>query len=803
MLHKTRLGWVLAGRYPMNHSKCRSVNNFHASVSNAELDNHLKEFWHLEDAQTLFSKPQSPDERRCSEHFAKNVARDASGRFVVKLPVIHEKLNSIGDSRATALRRFYSVKKRLNRDPKLKASYIQFMNEYAAGHMKPMREATETNGIPPYYLPHHPVIKGTNEAAKIRVVFDGSCKGSLGSSLNDALLIGPVVQQDLISIVIRFRTLRYVFCADIIKMYRQIVVHESQRHLQRIFWRADPLGKVLVYELTTVTYGTSSASFLATRCLTYLAELEAHNFPTGSKHVINDFYVDDCLSGADSLAHAKLIRDEIIALLQKGSFQLSKWASNSSELLEPDRHDTCRLIEFDKNPESRILGIRWNPTSDYFHFYVTANSLSNSVTKHPILSEVSRLFDPLGLLGPVIVIGKLIIQELWQLNVSWDETIPSTTHTKWSRLKNQLSILNDLQIPRLTKFTTSSKRLQIHGFCDASQIAYGACIYIRSEVSDRTYRTELLCSRSRVAPLKAVSLPRLELCSALLLAQLYEKVRSSIDISQIRSFMWSDSTIALHWISSCSRKWSVFVANRVGEIQRTNNIADWRHVSSENNPADILSRGAEPQAHLSSFLWWHGPEFLQHCESSWPPSNSQPLEADIPEQVKNVHVTVAALNCPINKLLNKFSDFNLICRIIAYCLRISEHHKSKYTCTSQLISAGEIQAALRALCVHVQGEAFSNELKSLRINGIIGSASNMLPLSPFLDSDGLIRVGGRLTNFQLPYSARHPIILPKHNRLTHFIVEFEHNRNLHAGVQGTIAAVRPPTCGPPCRGGGA
>lgn len=307
-----------------------------------------------------------------------------------------------------------------------------------------------------------------DKMSKIRVVFDASCKTTTGISLNDALMVGPVVQQDLISILIRFRFFSYVFSADIIKMYRQVMVDPSQTHLQRILWRNDPADKVDVYELLTITYGTSSASYLATRCLNYHADQYASEYPVGAREVKRGFYVDDFLSGADTLREATIIRDEIIELLELGSFKLSKWASNCPDLLKNIKDRDNELVTIHDDAESCVLGIHWNQDKDVFHFSYHADSNKGAISKRVILSEVSKLFDPLGLLGPIIVIAKLILQNLWKSGIHWDESVPQEIHTSWLKLKSQMPSIDQLRISRCTKFSSNLQSVQLHGFCDAS-----------------------------------------------------------------------------------------------------------------------------------------------------------------------------------------------------------------------------------------------------------------------------------------------------------------------------------------------
>lgn len=325
MMQKTTFGWILAGRFG-NHSPTHNVQAFHASISNSQLSDQITRFWQLEKISE-HSNTFTSVESFCEQHFSENVTRTPEGRYVVKLPTRENAISRFGESRDIALKRLYSLERRFNRDSTLRKQYSQFINEYISlGHMKAIDESFDDHSQS-LYLPHHCVFKSTPSSSKIRVVFDASCKTSTGVSLNDVLMVGPVVQQDLVSILLHFRTYRYVLTCDIIKMYRQIVLHSSQMQLHRILWRGRPTDDVKVYELTTLTYGTSPASYLSTRCLKHLAEQCANDCPLGSIAVSHDFYMDDMLTGADTLTQIKTVRDETIAILRSGGFELSKWAS--------------------------------------------------------------------------------------------------------------------------------------------------------------------------------------------------------------------------------------------------------------------------------------------------------------------------------------------------------------------------------------------------------------------------------------------------------------------------------------------
>ncbi|XP_072751044.1 uncharacterized protein [Anoplolepis gracilipes] len=299
-------------------------------------------------------------------------------------------------------------------------------------------------------MPHHCVIKEESSTTRLRVVFDASCKTTSGVSLNDTLMTGPTLQQDLLSIVVRFRTFKYVLIADITKMYRQILINESQVPLQRILWRNNPNEQLREFELLTLTYGISPASFLAIKSLQTLTKSERQNYPIGAQTVLRDFYVDDLITGSNSMEGALQIRKETTSLLSKG-FKLHKWASNKLELIEniPDASITHSIRNLDKEDVFKTLGIQWNPIDDMFQYMISTDSKSGQRdNKRIILSFIAQIFDPLGLIGPVVLVAKLLVQKLWALQVDWDESLPSDIYTDWSRYKSQMKGLNKIRSPR-------------------------------------------------------------------------------------------------------------------------------------------------------------------------------------------------------------------------------------------------------------------------------------------------------------------------------------------------------------------
>ncbi|MDD9341209.1 MAG: A17 family peptidase, partial [Providencia heimbachae] len=500
--------------------------------------------------------------------------------------------------------------------------------------------------------------------------------------MNDVLYTGPKLQQELFSILLRFRCHRFVFIADIIKMYRQILVTDKHQDFQRILWRDSPNENIKCYKLTTVTYGTSCAPYLAIRCLNKLAEDGDVTHPQAAKIILSDCYVDDVITGADTIDECAALQKELINLLQTGGFKLHKWSSNCSKLLEsiPSADRELKNLSFtDEQGTIKALGLLWNPFRDTFQFSAP-NSLQSPYTKRSILSSIAKIFDPLGLLAPVVLKAKLIIQELWKNKLDWDDTLPLDIQNRWKSFLNQFQLLTTITVPRCLFSTANISSIQYHGFADASMLAYGACIFVRVTYTDGSVSVRLFCAKSKVAPVKNVTLPRLELCAALLLSRLYKHVIGMVDLAVTDTYLWSDSTIVLSWLRTDPNRLRMFVSNRVAEIQDSTNGTLWRHVPSEYNPADIISRGSTAAELKNSDLWWNGPDWLALNNSHWP-CTIPSIKAEIPEQ----RVLLAKRNTDYDfkTIYNKISSFTKLVRVIAYCLRISPKHRQKLNWGSQ------------------------------------------------------------------------------------------------------------------------
>ncbi|XP_058816948.1 uncharacterized protein LOC131680246 [Topomyia yanbarensis] len=795
LLIETVFGWTVSGKISINHPTIPRI--CHLTTVDRSLEQALQKFWELEAVEPC--SVYSVEEKQCEELYATTTTRDSSGRYLVRLPLTRDPLVNLGESRAIAERRFLSLEKRLERDPPTKDAYCKFMDEYERmAHMKKLVDPVDDVN-PHCYLPHHPVFKESSTTTKVRVVSDASCKTSSGFSVNDKQLVGPVVQEDLLSIVMRFRTHPIAIVADIEKMYRQIQLHPKDRPLQRILWRSNRDDPLISYELQTVTYGFASAPFLATRTLLQVAQDEGDKYPASVDAVKQDFYVDDFLSGADDVQSAIRLRQEVSAMLTSAGLPLKKWASNSSEVLaQVPQEDLALLPLHDLQDEQSIstLGLVWEPKSDTMRFKVQLPLPAPVLTKRKVMSYIAQIFDPLGLVGPTITVAKLFMQRLWALKTDagdsyeWDRPLPPRLQGEWKEFHGTLDAISKIRIPRFVS-QIKTETIQLHFFSDASEKAYGACCYVRSE-SAAGIRVQLLTSKSKVAPLATCqSIARLELCAAVLSVSLYEKVMKSLKTS-CEVFFWVDSTIVFYWLQSCPSRWKTFVANRVSTVQSSTASCSWQHVPGESNPADLISRGVNPTDIVNHEFWWIGPQWLGVLPHHWPRTVLPAFDlSTMPESKGNVAVTVAEPSFSA-RLFSRYSSFTKLRRSIAYWMRYFRSLRAAVQKTKpepfDSLSTADLREADLALCRVAQREMFSKELSKITRREPLPASLKWL--KPTMYKDGVIRVGGRLKYAVVSEEMKHPIMLLAKHPLSVLLTEYYHSNLLHAGPQLTLTTLR-------------
>uniref|UniRef100_A0A8D8HDN4 (northern house mosquito) hypothetical protein n=1 Tax=Culex pipiens TaxID=7175 RepID=A0A8D8HDN4_CULPI len=790
-MQNTVFGYIISGKV----TDSASVENTQTTLLCIEpnLDEILQRFWDSEERYE--ERTLTQEEEECERHFVQTHERDEDGRYLVRLPLKTELLPLLGDAHLAAIRRLRSTERRFSNNTKLQTEYVKFMDEYEQlGHMQECKGRFDN---PQFVLPHHAVLREESTTTKTRVVFDGSCRGSTQLSLNDVLYTGATVQPALYDTLINFRIPRYAVTADVEKMFRQIWVHPEDRKYQQICWRKDTSSPVKMFTLNTVTYGLSSSPFHAARVLNQLATDEGHNYPLAAAIVKNGMYVDDVLTGHDDWNTLKESCQQLNNLLKSGGMQLRKWASNEPQLLSEFSPELLAKGEeqlIDDDTTVKTLGLIWNTKKDIFQFKVPELEPRPNFTKRIVASEMAQIFDPLGLLGPVVMYAKLFIQGLWIKTNFWDTDLDPDDHQWWSKYRQLLSSLKCLDVPRQVVYEYPS----IHCFVDASKRGYGCCVYVVSTNKRGKRVSHLLTAKSRVGPTKGQTIPRLELCAALLGSKLVAHLRQFTSITGPVTF-WSDAMIVLHWIRSSNQTWKPFVTNRVTEIQKLTGGCDWKHIPTKENPADLISRGLWPDKLMKKGLWWYGPEIL--INSTNPNNTNIVLTEEEQIQLEEERRSVAALTATEEEqLFTKFvttqSTLFALKRKMAWIIRFTKNCRlDKEKRYLKRLTADELENALLVLVKSTQDQFFSNEIRYLQQNNQIpskdrGFKSQMKTLNPFIDESGLVRISGRLQNAALPFDTKCPIILPYNSHLTLLMMRETHRKALHAGPQLLLAILR-------------
>lgn len=776
----TLLGWILSGKVLENSTSARpQFTSMHIHIE----DDFLKKFWEIENEPNSIEKRQTENEIKCEKFYDSTTKRTKEGRFVVMLPFkTKDPQCQYGKSMEIAARKLVCLEKRLIKNTTTYAEYQRVMEEYVTlNHMALVQEEDIKNPRA-VYLPHHAVVRDDKDTTKLRVVFNASSKGVNNVSLNDDLIVGPKLQQDLRHLLMRWRTHNICIIADLIKMYRQIRVHEEHTEYQRVLWRSSPEKPIQHYKLLTLTFGTACAPYLAVKTLQRLAEMEQSRYPIAADITKRDYYIDDLMTGCETEDEALHIYEEMNLLMNSGGFQLQKWSSNNEVLLQhisKDKHRADQSVPIKVDDTMKVLGICWNRATDNFEYTVNLPEPKQPITKRQVLSDIARLYDPMGWIAPVVVTAKIIIQKLWKAKLEWDDELTPDLMTEWLQYREDLVHTTDILIPRWHKTTRASK-VELHAFSDASRAAYAAAVYLRVVDEHNQVHVNLITAKTKVAQLdKESSIPRLELCGAALAAKLLSEVSQVMGIPKEHLHAWSDSTVVLAWLKGPPSRWATFVSNRVSEILTIMEYEQWGHVSTHLNPADCASRGIKSGELRRHTLWWNGPQWLHR----------QVLDANI-LVVEDTHEeervqSFTILSPEENFAWTKFSSLQKMLRVMSYCKRILNLKlpQDERKVWPKFITVDEINQSLQMCIRQVQGFAFNEDIKQLKSPGRVAKKSAIYCLHPFLDQNGIVRVGGRISQANVSYDQRHPIILPAKSHLTRLLISDAHIKTLHGGPQ--------------------
>ncbi|RXN14933.1 hypothetical protein ROHU_008863 [Labeo rohita] len=540
--------------------------------------------------------------------------KDSNNSWVAPLPFKSPRPR-LPNNRNQALKRLMSLKRNLERKPVTREHFLSFMDKiFKNGHaeLAPPLSKREEQWYLPTFGVYHP-----KKPDQIRVVFDSSAQHS-GISLNDVLLTGPDLNNTLLGVLIRFRKEAIAFTADIEHMFYCFLVREEDRNFLRFLWFQDSdLSKDIVdYRMRVHVFGNSPSPAVAIHCLHQSVQINDFHVDPDVKHfVMRNFYVDDGLKSLPTVEAAISLLKKTQDVLSKSNLRLHKIAANNKEVMEAfpstDYAGDLKVLdlEADTLPMKRSLGLNWDLHTDCFLFSVCDEV--KPYTRRGVLSTINSLYDPLGFVAPVTIQGKAILRELTSVNGDWDAPLPQEMEGAWTSWRVSLSELSSFSIPRAYTETSPSAavRRELCVFSDASTKAIAAVTYLKVTDAAGNNHIGFVMGKAKLAPRPEHTVPRLELCAAVLAVELADLISAELDLQLDAITYYSDSKVVLGYICNETRRFYVYVSNRVQRIRRSSNPDQWRYVPTDQNPADHATRFV-PAADLRKTNWLSGPKFL-------------------------------------------------------------------------------------------------------------------------------------------------------------------------------------------------
>ncbi|XP_062710760.1 uncharacterized protein LOC134288863 [Aedes albopictus] len=813
MAAKCRLGWSI---YGSSRSATESFTcGFHVggwTNSKDDLNQIVRDFITLDNSgvQPPLAPLESKENKR-AQQLLQTTTRRVGSRFETGLLWKWDEIQ-LPDSYGMALRRLHSLEKRLGKEPLLYDSVRQQIREYKEKgytHQATEEELANTSSGKSWYLPLG-IVLNPRKPNKVRIIWDAAAQVN-GVSLNSVLLKGPDYLASLIEVFYHFRLYAVALTGDIKEMFHRLYIRREDRQFQRFLWRDDVKSKVQVFVMDVSIFGATCSPSSAQ----YVKNVNAKEFesesPRAAAAITRYHYVDDYLDSFPTAAEAVQVGSEVRRVHAAGGFEIRNFLSN-----DPTVAATVGAIsnEAEKkiNPEKEdivesVLGMKWIPTGDdlTYSFVIRADlgyalDQSHKPSKREVLRVVMSLFDPLGLISYFIIHGKTLMQDIWASGVDWDEPVSTELCEQWWRWTAHLPGLNSIRIPRCYFAAAdyqSYSSLQIHVFVDASKSAYACVVYFRVE-SEKGPEVALVAGKAKVAPLKLMSVPRLELQAAVLGTRLLNSVVSLHDLPVSRRVLWTDSQTVLAWLRSDHRRYQQFVGFRVAEILSSTDVQEWRKIDTELNVADLATKWGKGPNFERDNPWFRGPKFLLESESFWP--KQEAVQCTTNEEIRHVGVHVEQ-TVPLIEV-GRFSSWDKLHRITAYVHRfISNLIRKKHgerlelgVLKQQELAIGEV-----TLYKQAQQEYYAGEIKQLsgqkrsmqHRHSAVSRSSKIFKLWPFLDQSGVLRMRGRIGAApHVPYAAKFPMILPQKSAITLLLVDKFHRRFRHANRETVVNEMR-------------
>ncbi len=760
---RTLFGWSINGPVDVSGpAGKRVVSHF---VCTSDIDHDIRRLYEIETDNYSDELSWSSEDKLVIGLWDDNV-RMVNGHY--ELPVPWKPDVKFPNNYVVAVSRLKSLLKSLEKRG-LMTAYDQEMKKMVeSGYAEPVPVVDMQNTGKVWYLPHQAVIS-EKKPGKVRIVFDCAAKYD-GESLNDKAYQGPDLNNKLLNVLLRFRENTIAITADIEAMYNQVRIPSSDRDALRFLW-VDESGNVTCYRMTSHLFGgiwcASSSTYALRRVL-----MDSEVDEIVSKTITDSFYVDDCLDSVTSTAAARQVALGTQQVLSTRGFRLTKFIITDEDVLgEIPEADRAKEVKDLCESQSKALGVSWDVSRDEFYYVVNMNSDDTDVTKRVMLSIIAATYDPLGLIGPVLMCGRIILQEAVRCRCTWDDPVPPDLRARWQHwiesLANHVHKMRFSRCIKPTQFDDST--IELHHFSDASSQAYGCCSYIRCINKTGEVHVYLIMSKSRIAPIKQMTIPRLELQGAVLAAKSDLLLKSELRLDICASFFWTDSKIVLAYLQNDTSRFHVFVGNRVSLITSITDVTQWNHVAGADNPADLITRVQNPDS-MDMEKWIHGPEFLRSNKAPWQPTGEQyVLCASDPEVKKSVQSTYVTevVSHPIDVLAAYYSSWYKLKRALAIWLRLVKILRSEKI--SGILTVAEVKTAEFFIIKHMQQQSYQQEIERLSSGLPLLKASPLRDLDPVLNGEGVLCVGGRLKYADVLSEVKHPVIIC-HKLTSYFIL---------------------------------
>ncbi|XP_063436701.1 uncharacterized protein LOC134718141 [Mytilus trossulus] len=732
---RSKLGYLLSGPLKGTHSMNTNASMMNVIVSTKREEFDLEKFWKIETTGTENMDADFKFNREFQDVYEKTSIRYYDNRYFAKLPW-KEDHPTLPLNRHIAYRRTVNVVNRLRKDPNMLTKYGEIIAEQQRRGFIEKVDDKIPQDRKVHYIPHHPV-KKDSATTPIRIVYDCSCRETPDiPSLNDCLLNIPPNLNDIAAILLRFRLHKYAVTTDIEKAFLNVGLEEKDRDVTRFYWYSnptDPTGQLVTYRFKSVLFGATCSPFILNAVL--LKHLK-DNVCTWTERLTNDLYVDNIISSFSEENDLINYYNQTRPLFANAGFNLRSWASNSEILQEFARKD--RVVDNDKI--IKVLGLKWNAEKDTITF-AKKDALGNknkNVTKRDVLKQTSRIYDPLGILSPITVRNRMFLQELWKNGLDWDQSLSSEFTKQWTEIAQNTEKALETEIPRMyLQGEEDISNSTLHIFTDASAKAYGACAYFVTEK-----QSSLVMAKSRVAPLKQITIPKLELMGAVIGARLLDYIGKNIHFST--AFLWTDSQIVLQWMNT-TKPLNVFTRNRVQEIKKLTEKYQWKYCPTNSNPADLLSRGVDFDKFADSDLWFKGPTWINE-ENLWPKWNGNEtiiltnLEdtentQTIEDNTDRNSINIAHISGIVD--ISRFDTYNKLLHVTAYVIRFIENCRTRQRTTSQL-AVNEIDRSALMWIKDIQQNRYLDIYVDLERTGK-SKHSLFKQLKLYLDEDKLVQ----------------------------------------------------------------